>query len=248
MNLLEMGRNGLALVIAADVLGIHQGPIYDFLKDMLRGVKDEHHGGELTSLATGAWESGSNAQSQMGAVYTALAIYLNDKNLLDDAWTKFKRFAGDRTSPHQITINQWNSYEVDESNPVGIQNKGAVKDGCSVDGAIGNDLGRNNGTPCVPIWTFYGATGSEGWVPAAVMFHRQGYAAFTVVDEAIKRAYLYWKYLAESDKRWDDPTRAEEIRHLLKWAYPDLPILIAYPTGLGRTVGWTGFTHPVKES
>lgn len=246
-DFLAFGRNLTALIIAADLLGIREGAIYDWLAGfMTRRFSDDHHTNK--TLPDVAWASGSNASSQEGAVYAALAVYTGNKAALADSWDGFRRFCGDRTSPRTMTANAWAQpflEGVNKSDPVGILPKGTTVNGCTVDGAVPNDVARENGTPCEPKYTYYGNTGAQGWVPAAVLFHRQGYKAFEIQDQAIKRAYLYWKHLAKDDPQWDDPKKSPEIRHLLKWAYRDLDIEIVYPTGADRTVGFTGWTHPI---
>lgn len=247
-DLLAYARNLTALIIAADVLDIRNGPVYDWLANFkTRGFTDGHHS-KPTTILEYAHESGSNAPSQGGLTAAALAVYLGDRAMLDAVWGKFRRFCGDTTSPHKMTWNKWAQPFLtpsDIANPIGILPPGSTRDKCNVDGCVPNDIGRNDGTPCAPKYTFYGNTGAQGWVPEAVVFHRQGYAAFAIQDEAIKRAYLYWQKLAQSDPQWDQPGKSPEIRHLLKWAYPTLDIKITYPTGVDRTIGFSGWTHPL---
>ena len=64
-------------------------------------------------------------------------------------------------------------------------------------------------------------------------------------DEAVRRTheYLWWLRERTGDNRWFDGVRASEIIHLVNVAYDeDFPV--NETTGFGRTVGYTGWTHP----
>ena len=241
---LEVGRNLLGYIIAADVLGIRSGPVYDWLASFRTMRLRHNNSGELITLRQSAWSSGSNASAQEGAVATALAVYLGDQELLQWSWNAFRRYAGDRTSPHRITSNS-DAWQAVPSDPVGIQNSGAKKDGCSIDGAISNDMSRGGDDVCDPGYTQYPWVGLEGAVPAAMILSRQGFPAWDVSDRALRRAAVYLHSLVDvtGEGEWYDADRAADIKHLLNRRY-GLGYPVRYPVGGGRTVGFTDWTHP----
>lgn len=241
---LAVGRNLLGYVIAADLLGIRSGPVYDWLASF-RTLRLEHNNsGDLITFRQSAWSSGSNASAQEGAAYAALAVYLGDGEMLSWSWNAFRRYAGDRSSPHAMTSNS-DAWQQVPADPVGIQNSGASRNGCSIDGAISNDMSRGSSDVCDPGYTQYPWVGLEGAVPAALILARAGYPAWDVQGQALRRAAVYLMGLRQSsgNNDWYDDSRADEIKHLLNRQY-GLGYPGQHPVGPGRTVGFTDFTHP----
>jgi hypothetical protein len=241
---LAVGRNLGGYVIAADVLDIRSGPIYDWLISFKTRKLPHDNNGTPITLRQAAWASGSNASAQEGFVHAALAAYTSDTVELDWGWTAFRRYLGDRTSPWKITSNSA-SWQQIPSDPVGIQNKGAVKNGILIDGAISNDMSRGGSLKWPPGYTQYPWVGLEGSVPAAVIYERAGYPVWTMADSALKRAadFLWRCRTASGNISWYDTTRAPEIKHVLNKRYG-----LSYPEGPNkvgaRTVSFTDWTMP----
>lgn len=248
---LAVGRNMGAYAIAADVLGLRadsdpasagsriQGWLAGFLTRPLRHNNTDAQ----TTLKHAAWSSGSNASAQEGFVHAAIAAYLRDEKELAWAWNGFRRYAGDRSSPHKLSAND-PSWQADPSDPVGIQDAGATKDGCRLDGAIGNDMARGSRFKCSPKYTQYPWVGLEGAVPAAVVLGRAGYPSWTVGNRAIFRACDYLWYLRQQTGRgaWFDGTRSRDTIVLVNRAYGS-SFPVSLPVGAGRTIGFTDWTH-----
>ena len=243
---LAIGRNLGALIIAADVVGIHSGPVYDWLASFRTKKLAHNNSGNPITIQQSAWASGSNASAQEGFVCSALAAYTGDKALLEWNWTAFRRYAGDRSSPHKMASND-DSWQEKPTDPVGIQNKGAVKNGVKIDGAISNDMSRGGSLSSTPGYTSYPWVGLEGAVPAAVILARAGYPAWTVGASALKRAAEYLHSLRSQNGDWYDGTRSKDIKHLLNVAY-GLNFPGNKPVGQGRTTGYTDITHPDRAS
>ena len=241
---LAVGRNLFGYIVAADLLGIRSGPVYDWLASFRTMRLGQNNTGELITFRESAWQSGSNASSQEGAAYAALAVYLGDNEMLAWSWNAFRRYAGDRTSPHRMSSNS-DAWQAAPADPVGIQNAGATKSGCSIDGAISNDMSRGSDDVCDPGFTQYPWVGLEGAVPAAVVLSRAGFPAWDVGNQALRRAAVYLMALRNSsgDAGWYDDSRDPQIKHLLNRVY-GLGYPASYPVGGGRTVGFTDFTHP----
>jgi hypothetical protein len=238
---LAIGRNLGAYVIAADVLGIRSGPIYDWLAGFLTRTLTANNSDEQVTV--GNWASGSNASAQVGFVTAALSVYTGDDERLAMFWDGFRRYCGDRTSPVTEDSNS-DAWQAIPSDPVGIQDKGAVKNGCRLDGAIGNDMSRGGDDICSPGWTQYPWVGLEGAVPAALVFARAGYPAWEVVDEAVRRAFDYLWFLRQSSGNadWFDGVRSNECIFLVNRAY-ETSFLCSLPVAGGRTFGFSDWTH-----
>lgn len=238
---LAIGRNLGAYIIAADILDIRSGPIFDWLRNFrTRTLKHNNSGNQIT-LRKSAWESGSNASSQEGFVYSALNAYLGDTEELKWCWDAFRRYCGDRSSPHTITSNDdsWQEYPND---PVGIQNKGATKNGINIDGAVSNDMSRGGTLKDPPGYTLYPWVGLNGAAFAALVLHRQGYPAFDIQDKALLRATIYLRKLG--DTFWGKDKK-EDAKWVLTQAY-NLPLSeypINLPVSFHDLIGWVDATH-----
>ena len=253
-NWLAVGRNLGAYAIAADVLDLRAdgdpasegSRVQTWLARFLTRTLEHNNEGTQIRLHDTAWNSGSNASAQEGFAHAAVAAYLGNASELAWAWDGFRRYAGDRSSPHHLTSND-SSWQLRPDDPVGIQDAGATKKDCRLDGAIANDMSRGGSFRCDPKYTQYPWVGLEGAVPAAVVLSRNGFPAFDVADKAIKRSLDYlWNVRTVTGKdKWFDGERAAEVVHLVNEAYgTDFPV--SRPTGEGRTVGWTDWTHPIE--
>jgi len=263
---LAVGRNVTAYVIAADVLDLRadgdassdgsriQAWLARFLTRTLASNNDASLEVQLSPFG-----SGSNASAQEGAVYAAIAAYLGDRDALDRAWDAFRTYACDPTAPDRETINVSNGVEYgwahDDAHPCAVDPAGTTKAIPSgragagttrrIDGAIINDMRRGGYYAWPPGYTQYPWVGLEGFVPAALILHRAGYAAFEVADRAVLRAldYLWYLRTESGDDAWFDGTRASEIVHIVDVVYGrDWPTRTGI--GGGRTVGFTDWTHP----
>jgi hypothetical protein len=245
---LAAGRNVGAYTIAADVLNLRAdgNPSSDGSRIqawialyLTRTLLNQAVPTTITS-----WVSGSNASAQIGFVHAAIAAYLNDTNELTKVWNGYRRYVGDRTSPHTMTSNDL-SWQFIPSDPVGIQDAGATKSGCRLDGAIGNDMSRGGSFSCTPGYTSYPWVGLEGAYPAAMILERAGYPAFNHGNQALKRAldYLWHVRTVTGNAAWFDGNRAADIVWLGNVQY-GTSYPVSLPVGAGRTVGWTDWTHP----
>jgi hypothetical protein len=246
---LAIGRNLGAYVIAADVLGIQSGPVYEWLKSFLtKKLQSNNSTSTMHTFRQSAWASGSNASAQEGFAHAALAAYVGDKTELAWSWDGFRRYSGDRTSPVKASSNNASWQEI-PTDPIGIQRKGVTKNGHRLDGAISNDMSRGGDFKWPPGYTQYPWVGMEGAAAAAVVFARAGYPAWTHTDSALKRAAEYLHFLRQEtgNADWYDDSRAPETKHLINVAY-GLSLPGKKPVGAGRIMGYTDWTHPSKTS
>jgi hypothetical protein len=244
---LDITRNLGGYIIAADLLDVRSGPVHAWISSYKTRTQPHNNEGHPVTLRQNAWSSGSNASAQAGFVHAALAVYLSDQAELAWGWNGFRRYAGDRSSPHRMGSND-SSWQVKPSDPVGIQDAGATRDGHRLDGAIGNDMSRGGTFQWPPGMTDYPWVGLMGAVPAAVVYARAGYPAWTVGDSALLRAATYLRELSlDRDPAWYDAERAPQAKHLLNVAY-GLGYPARLPTGVGQTIGFTDWTHPDQSS
>lgn len=246
---LAVGRQLGAYIIAADLLNLRAGQhgesgakVETWLRNFYTRTLRENNGTAQVTLKFVAFKSGSNASAQQGFCYAALAAYLNDKAGLADCWDKFRRYAGDRTSPHKITSNN-DAWQAIPSDPVGIQNKGATKGGINIDGAISNDMHRGGENLSNPGYTSYPWVGLSGAVPCALVLHRAGYPAWDVADKALLRAAQYLHRISAQNAQWYDASRAAATKHLINMAY-GVALPCAHPVGVDQCVGFSDWSHP----
>lgn len=242
---LSVGRNMTAYIIAADVLGIRSGPIYDWIASFKTKLLMHDNTSDMIPLRSAAWSAGSNANAQEGAVHAAMACYTGDRAELDWGWVAFRRYLGDRTSTHAPFTSNDDTWQEVPAYPVGIQNQGATASGILIDGAISNDVSRGGTLAWPPVWSQYPWVGLEGAVPAAHIYARAGYPAWTMMNSALRRAadFLIRAKDDSGDDAWYDTTRAPEIKHMLNKVYG-----LGYPEGpciaTSRTVSYTDWTMP----
>lgn len=262
---LAVGRNLGAYIIAADLLDLRADGVWQSdgtrVEEWIRGwlTKRLRDNNTPTSRPFGPFHSGANAAAQEGFAYAAVAAYLGDRGALRRAWDAYRTFVCDRNAPDREEIyldrpvrDDWTH---DDEIPCAVNPRGTTREvprdargagtAHRVDGAIVADMRRGGTYRWPPGYTQYPWVGLEGLVPAAVILQRAGYPAFDVADRAVLRAvdYLWFLRTATGDERWFDGVRARQIVHLVNVFYG-----MSYPvegaTGRGRTVGYTGWTHP----
>jgi hypothetical protein len=264
---LAVGRNLTAYVIAADVLGLRAdgdaasagSRVEAWIRGFLTARLEHNNSGEPIGFMPFA--SGSNASAQQGAAYAAVAAYLRDPAALRRAWDAFRTYVCDPSAPDHGRIDLRRGVEAgwahDDRRPCAVNPAGATKEipegrpGAEqlrpISGAIINDMARGGDVAWPPGTTHYPWVALEGLVPAAVILHRAGYPAFAVADRAVLRAVRYLWNLKRSTMsgRWFQERRSNEILQLVNVAY-GTRFPVELPTGAGRTVGYTDWTHATR--
>lgn len=265
---LPIGRNLAAYVISADLLGLRDDGIAGSegarFENWVRGFVGRV-GSEGEAFVP--FRSGSNASSQEGFVFAAVAAYLRDDALLAQAWDAFRRVACDESAPDRLDIDLRRGVEFewahDDDLPCGINPSGSEKvvaegrNGAGsthdIGGVIINDMRRGGEYEWPPGYTQYPWVGLEGLVPAAVVLSRRGFPAFEIAERAILRSALFLRDLAlelgqdlescDGTGCWWDYDRARSVKHLLG-AFYDMDLPYESPAGSGRTMGYADWTHP----
>ena len=257
---LAIGRNMLGYTIAADVMrnsgnltGADLTSVSNWLASFLTRTLASNNSGVQEKLIP--FGSGSNASAQEGAVYAAIAAYTGNSEKLEYVWNRFRLYSCDRVgNPEQIIdvrtgFNSGWSFAANIGNACPVNPIGEVKNGVRIDGAIINDMVRGGSFKFPPGHTTYPWVGLEGYVPAALILQRAGYPSFALKDQAVLRTHEYLCYLKNNTTTdWWEPSRAAEVKHLVKLVYGFDTCSVAYPVGRGRTVGYTDWTHPLASS
>lgn len=238
---LAIARNGGAIVGAADVLGIKDGPIFNWLKSFLTKKQPENNPPNAPqTLQENAWASGSNASSQAGLFHAELSVYTENVEQFEWSYRAFCKFCGDRTIDHKIASNDpdWQQFPDD---PVGIQARGTIKHGVDIGGAVGNDMSRSYGIPLASMPykanSQYARVGLNGFGIAAWVFHHQGKPAFDVVEKAILRNV---KFLVGLGPGWYDNDTGKDVKHIINLRYGvSYPLVL--PVGANGLVGFSDF-------
>jgi hypothetical protein len=261
---LAVGRNLAAYVIAADLLGLRADGspssvgtrVEEWVAGWLSTQLRDNNSDRRREFAP--FHSGANAAAQEGFAYAAVAAYLDDAWALERAWDAFRTYACDPSAPDREGIrlaapvrDGWAHHDLracavapagaSKSVPTGLPGAGRA---FRIDGALIGDMRRGGEYQRAPRYTQYAWVGLEGFVPAAVILHRQGYPAFEVAHRAVLRTHEYlWHLRSETgDERWFDGIRAREVVHLVNVVY-GASFPVNRVVGRGRTVGYSAWTH-----
>lgn len=259
---LELGRNLLSYVIAADLIDFRAydpGREAEF-RAWLHAVRREPLGsdGARGTLIRTHERSPSNWGGMAGASRVAAAAYLDDDQDLARAARVMKGWLGDRSAYPGIPDPEFGpgdvgkghafgghdddlSWHVDPARPRGVNPKGAEKDGHSIDGALPDDMRRGGEFTWPPRYTQYPREALSGYVALAEVLHRQGYDVYEWEDKALLRAtqFLYGLERRFPEEEWWEPD-------IPVWRIINLRYGRFFPvegSGFGRNFGWTGWTH-----
>jgi hypothetical protein len=259
---LELGRNLLSYVVAADLIDFRA---YDPAREAefrgwLRAVRREPLGpDDARGTLIGTHErSPSNWGGMAGASRVAVAAYLKDDKDIARAAAVMKGWLGDRSAYPGIPAPYFGpehigkghsfggseddlSWHADASRPRGVNPKGAEKHGHSIDGALPDDMRRGGEFTWPPRYTQYPREALSGYVALAELLHRQNYDVYAWENKALLRAT---RFLFELEQKFPEE----------EWWEPDIPVYriinFRYDTffpvegnGFGRNFGWTGWTH-----
>lgn len=261
---LELGRNLLSYVIAADVIDLRE---YDpeaetEFREWLRSVRREPLGSEAIERQTliGTAEgTPSNWGGMAGASRAAVAVYLGDDDDLARLATVMKGWLGDRSAYPGIPSNEFGpedlgkgfrfggpendlSWHVDPSRPRGVNPKGANKDGHSIDGALPDDMRRGGEFTWPPQYTQYAREALSGYVALAEILFRQGYDVYEWEDQALLRATRFlWELEQEfPDRDWWEPD--VPVYWIINYRY-ETSFPVEGGSEYGRNIDWTDWTH-----
>ena len=192
---LEISRNIQSYVFAADLINLRE---YDAAGDQrfrswLASVRSQSFDG--MSIVQSSEKRPNNWGTHAMAARVAIARYLGDSADLARAAAVFKGWLGDRSSYAGYSYGDL-SWQADPSKPVGINPKGAVKNGHNVDGVLPDDQRRAGSYTWPPPCENYVHEALQGALVAAWQLSRAGYDVWGWQDRALLRAYQ-WLYTVD---------------------------------------------------
>lgn len=245
-RVLELSRNIQSYVIAADILDLKTvSPAKDaqfrsFIQASLVKPLQGHSepSGETGSIHQTARDSANNWGGHARAAMATIAVYLNDPTLKANVAKYHKGWLGDRAAYSGLTFSD-TTWHFDPTNKVGVNPKGATRNGYNMDGIQPEDLRRGSfDFTTSPAATGYVWEGLQGPSVTAVVLDRAGLVPRASVDNAILRAinwaYVTYKTPAVADDNWI-PWVANK---LYGGNFPTNPV-----TSPGKNMAWTDWTH-----
>ncbi len=237
---LALGRELVAYVIAADLVGLPQEEDLRF-RAWLRSVRKQNLRGR--TLISTHEDRPNNWGTHAGASRLAVAAYLDDQPEIDRAARVFRGWLGDRAAYADFKYGKLD-WQADPEAPVGINPIGASKEGHSIDGVLPDDQRRAGGFVWPPPRENYVYEALQGALVQAVILHRLGYDVWQWQDKALLRAFTWLHQAADYPAKGDDTWQP----HIINYYYgTDFPAPV--PTTPGKNVGWTDWTHasPTKS-
>ncbi len=223
-------------VIAADLVGLpaEQDQVFKSWLKTMQTKKLEPAGRSLIETQE---IRPNNHGTHAGASRAAVAIYLGDTKDLERCAQVFKGYLGDRSSYAGFKYGDL-SWQYDPENPVGINPKGATKEGHSIDGVLPDDQRRGGRFTWPPPKENYVYGALQGALVEAVILYRAGYDVWNWEDKALLRAFEWLYNVAnfppEGDDNWEP--------HIVNYYY-GTNFSAPVPANVGKNMGWTDWTH-----
>ncbi len=233
---LALGRELAAYVIAADLIDLatyDSSLDADFrvkIRDLLTKTLDGNTLVETHEVRPNNW--GTHA----GASRAAVAAYLGDTAELERTAQVFHGWVGDRSAYSDFSYGDL-SWQCDSSKPVGINPKGCMKSGHSIDGALPEEMRRGGSFTWPPGKTGYAWEGLQGALVQAEILHRAGYDTWNWEDQALLRAVQFLYSIG-----WDATGDDEWQLWLINFSYGTEYAANA-PVSAGKNMGWTDWSH-----
>jgi hypothetical protein len=232
---LALGRKLAAYVIAADLVGLPPEKEQIF-QSWLREVRRKILDAARTLIATHE-ERPNNWGTMAGASRAAVAVYLNDTADLERTAQVFKGWLGDRATYARFKYGEL-SWQCDPTQPIGINPKGCIRAGHSIDGVLPDDQRRSGSFTWPPPQENYAYEALQGAIVQAVILHRAGYDPFNWADKALLRAYQWLRNEANFPAKGDDTWQLPLVDCFYGTNLWDGSL-----TNTGKNMGWTGWTH-----
>jgi hypothetical protein len=237
---LALGRELAAYVIAADLVGLSEEDDRIF-REWLRRVRHRKLGGR--TLISTHEKRPNNWGTHAGASRLAVAAYLEDSQDLARAATVFRGWLGDRSAYDGFKYRElW--WQAQPKTPVGVNPRGALRNGHSIDGVLPDDQRRGGPFRWPPPKENYVYGALQGALVQAVILHNAGYDVWNWEEKALLRAFQWLHEQATFPAQGDDTWQP----HLVNFYYGEkFPAPV--PSRPGKNVGWTDWTHgtPISQ-
>lgn len=237
---LSLGRELAAYVIAADIVGLRTlDPTLDSsFRIKIRQLLTTPTSDGPRNLVDCHEKRPNNWGNHCGASRAAVAAYLGDRTELARVAQVFKGYLGDRNSYAGFRYGDL-AWQCDRHRPVGINPKGCVVDGHSLDGVLPDDQRRSGALTWPPPHENYVYEGLQGALVQAVILQRAGYDAFDWGDRALLRAVRWLYDTAHFSAVGDDTWIPYIVNYFYGTDFPAPEVARA-----GKNIGWTHWTHP----
>lgn len=238
---LSVGRELLAYVLAADLIGLSGEDRRDF-ESWLRRMQSRSHGGR--TLRETHEQRPNNWGTHAGATRIAIAAYLGDAEEVLRAAHVFFGWLGEDEGWQAFKFGS-PAWQPRGSRRYGVNPIGALRAGHSVDGVLPDDQRRGGDFAWPPPKENYVWEALQGAVAQAWMLERLGFDAFAWGDRALLRAVTWLhteaQYPAEGDDTW--------IPHLVNAVY-GTRFPVTTPSRPGKAVGFADWTHssPARDA
>lgn len=242
---LGLARNLSGYVISAELVRLEPSEDEVFRAWLRRTLTEI--GSDGRSLRSMHEERPNNYGAHAGASRAAVAVYLGDADELKRTAQVFHGWLGDRSSYAGFKYGDL-SWQVDGTKPVGIDPKGGVKGGVSLDGALPEEMRRGGTFQWPPLQgdaVNYTWEAIQGAVVQAEILHRQGYDTWNWENQALRRAITFLYNLNQKFGGWWATGDDLWSPWLVNSAYgTDFPTTT--PTRPGKNMGYTDWTHASK--
>jgi hypothetical protein len=232
---LALGRNLIGYVLAADLVGLPAADDTAF-RAWLRTCRTETLSG--MTLRSTHEDRPNNWGTHAGASRAAVAAYLGDTAELARCAQVFKGWLGDRSSYAGFSYGDL-SWQADPSRPVGINPRGATRDGHSIDGVLADDQRRASAFVWPPPKENYVWEALQGAFAQAIILQRAGYDCFAWQDRALLRAVTWLHSQCSFPASGDDTWEPHVVNFFYGTSFP-----APMPSSPGKNVGFTDWTLP----
>ena len=237
---LALGRELAAYVIAADLVGLatHDPALDERFRAKLAELRTTRTTDGPTSLVECHEKRPNNWGTMCGSSRAAIAAYLGDEAELERTAQVFRGYLGDRTAYAGFEFDSDLSWQCDPARPVGINPKGCVKSGLSLDGVMPDDQRRGGRFTGRAVKEGYAWEGLQGALTQAHLLSRQGYDVWSWSDRALLRALTWLHDVARFPSEGDDTWQPHLANDVYGTTFP-APV----PAATGKVAGWTDWTH-----
>jgi PKD repeat protein len=231
---LALGRNLTGYVLAADLVTLPPADDAVFRAWLRRCLSETLDG---KTLRTTHEDRPNNWGTHAGAARAAAALYLGDTDEVARCAQVFRGWLGDRSAYASFDYGELD-WQADPSRPVGINPRGATKNGVSLDGVLPDDQRRAGGFVWPPPRENYVWEALQGALAQAMILERAGYDCWQWQDRAILRAVEWLHEVCGYPASGDDAWQAHVINRVYGTSFP-----ARIGVSPGKSVSWTDWTH-----